>query len=75
MSEEIQIDQPGASVPGLGGLNYAGLASLGWTEGMWLPVIREAAQGVYVKLPKAHGPLFIRKHEIAARREAAAVRS
>jgi hypothetical protein len=72
---EIQIEQRGTGVQGMGGLNYKGLESLGWKPGMWLPVVSKGQRGVNVKLPDASGLTFIHDHEITAQREAPRVRT
>lgn len=65
----IQIEQTGTGFPGMGGLNYDELSSLGWRPGMWLPVVFSDSAGVFVKLPKATGNTWIRRCEITATRE------
>lgn len=65
---EIQIEQNGISVPGMGGLNYDQMQELGWQLGMWLKVISEERGGVTVRLPLADYNSFIRSHEITSTR-------
>jgi hypothetical protein len=69
MSKQIQIEQSGVGVPGMGGLNHHGLASFGWEPGMWLTVEQESSSGVFVRLPESGFPVFIHHREITAERD------